>query len=153
MKNVLPIFLLSALMFTSNASAKEDDKAAIKQAVRDYIESQHKVRPEQMARGLDKELAKRTFWLDKDGNEFVMETSYEFMVELAGWYNKNGDKFPDTPRVDIKILDIDKRAASVKLTADDWIDYMHLYKTQEGQWKTINVLWQYHDLSKHQSKN
>ena len=73
------------------------------------------------------------------------------MVELAGRYNQKGDKFPEAPRVEIKILDIDKRVASVKLIVDDWIDYMHLYQNDQQQWKTINVLWQYHDLNKHKS--
>lgn len=74
------------------------------------------------------------------------------MVNLAGFYNENGDKFPNAPRIDIEIFDIDKRAASVKLTADDWIDYMHLYKNEEGQWKILNVLWQFYEISAHSSK-
>lgn len=81
-----------------------------------------------------------------------METSYEFMLEIAKTYDKNGDRFPEDPKVDIKILDVDKRVASVKLTVDEWIDYMHLYKNDEGEWKTINVLWQYHDTGKHNSR-
>ena len=80
-----------------------------------------------------------------------METSYEFMVRLAGFYNKNGDKFPDSPKKEVDILDIDGRVASVKLTVDGWIDYMHLIKTESGEWKIVNVLWQYHDQTKHSS--
>lgn len=81
-----------------------------------------------------------------------METSFDTMVWVAENYNKKGDKFSKSPNVDIKVLDIDNRAASIKLTVDDWIDYMHLYKNEAGQWKIINVLWQYHDESKHTSK-
>lgn len=47
---------------------------------------------------------------------------------------------------------MDQRAASVKLTADEWIDYMHLYKNDRNEWKILNVLWQYHDVNRHVSK-
>ena len=124
----------------------------IKRAVLDYIESQHQVNADLMARGLDKALKKRTYWRNAEGKEFIMETDYDFMVKLAASYNEKGDKFPEHPRVDIKILDIDQRVASVKLTVDDWIDYMHLYQTQAGEWKIINVLWQFHDTEKQVSK-
>jgi hypothetical protein len=105
-----------------------------------------------MKRGLDKKLAKRTYWESKDGSEFIMETDFETMVWVAENYNKEGNKFPLSPKVNIDILDIDNRVASVKLTVDDWIDYMHLYKNENNEWKIINVLWQYHDTKKHSSK-
>jgi hypothetical protein len=120
--------------------------------VLDYIESQHKVEPDLMKRGLDKKLAKRTYWKAKDGTEFIMETDFATMVWVAENYNKDGNKFPSPPKIDINILDIDNRVASVKLTVDDWIDYMHLYKNENNEWKIINVLWQYHDTKKHSSK-
>jgi hypothetical protein len=128
------------------------DNKNVKRAVLDYIESQHKVESELMKRGLDKKLAKRTYWKSKDGSEFIMETDFDTMVWVAENYNKDGDKFPLSPKVNINILDIDNRVASVKLTVDEWIDYMHLYKNEHNEWKIINVLWQYHDTKKHSSK-
>ncbi|GAA5217420.1 nuclear transport factor 2 family protein [Corallincola platygyrae] len=128
--------------------AKSPDAIAIERAIFDYIESQHQVNPALMERALDRALAKRTYWQDKQGNEFVMETSYDYMIELAGRYNRDGSRFSASPRVEIDIFDIDQRVASAKLTVDDWIDYMHLYKTAEGQWKVLNVLWQMHDTRK-----
>jgi len=130
--------------------ASVKDKQAIIQVARDYIVSQHKSLEDPMDRALHPKLAKRTYWQAKDGNEFVMETSRETMLKVAKNYNRKGDKFPESPRVDIKVLDIDQRIASVKLSADDWVDYMHLMKNKQGQWHIINVLWQYHDISKHQ---
>ena len=145
----LALVLVSLSLY---AIAGNNDKTSIERAVKDYIESQHKVLPDMMARGLDPALPKRTYWLSKEGKEFILESSYEDMVNLAGFYNENGDKFPSTPRIDIEIFDIDKRVASVKLSADDWIDYMHLYKNEEGQWKILNVLWQFNEISAHSSK-
>ncbi len=104
-----------------------------------------------MDEALHDRMAKRTYWLDNSDKEFIMETSRETMLSVARNYNKDGIRFLDSPRIQVDIYDIDQRVASVKLTADDWIDYMHLVKTESGQWKIINVLWQYHDVSKHKS--
>ncbi len=139
----------SCLVIANSASDNEN----IQRAVFDYIEAQHKVEPQLMKRGLDKQLAKRTYWKAKNGEEFIMETDFNTMVWVAENYNKEGNKFPVSPKVDINILDIDNRVASVKLTVDEWIDYMHLYKNEKNEWKIINVLWQYHDTEKHTSKS
>lgn len=151
MKRFLMVVLFAALPLLSHA-ADATDQQLIENAVRDYIESQHKVDPERMARSLDPQLAKRTYWQKADGSEFVMNTDFDTMVKVARNYNKDGTKFPPQPRADIKILDIDQRVATVKLTADEWIDYMHLYKNQRGEWKIVNVLWQYHDTARQVSK-
>jgi len=144
----LLIFICFLLTYSAQANRSHDNDK-VKRAVLDYIESQHEANPELMKRGLDKKLAKRTYWQAKDGAEFVMESSYDTMVEVAKSYNKDGDKFPKSPKVIIDIFDVDKRIASVKLTVDDWVDYMHLYKNEKGEWKVINVLWQLHDIEKH----
>jgi hypothetical protein len=143
------IFLTLAVIFSNLVNADTaDEHSNIKRAVLDYIESQHQARPDLMKRGLDEKLAKRTYWKAKDGSEFIKETDFQTMVWVAENYNKAGDKFPLSPQVDIDILDVDKRAASIKLSVDDWIDYMHLYKNDQNEWKIINVLWQYHDTKK-----
>jgi len=150
------ITLLCILIVTTPLRAEvnisTEDSKAIKQAALNYIESQHQVEPEKMAKALHKKLAKRTFWQSSQGQDYVMETSYDTMMKVAASYNKDGNKFPKSPIKTVKILDADERVASVKLTADDWIDYMHLIKGEDGQWKIINVLWRYHDIKKHSSK-
>lgn len=102
-----------------------------------------------MERALHPRMVKRTFWTDKATNkDYVRDTNIESMVILAESYNKKGDKFPANPKKEVKLLDVSDKTASVKLIADEWIDYMHLVKLN-GQWKIINVLWQYHDSSLH----
>ena len=146
------IGLLIACLFSLNVTAaKLDDKAAIKEAAKKYLISQHMAKEQPMAESLHPELKKRTYWQRADGTEFVMETDYQTMLRVAKTYNTSGDKFPPNPRIEIDVLDIDQKVASVKLTADDWIDYMHLLKTEQGEWKIINVLWQYHNTTKHKS--
>jgi hypothetical protein len=153
----ISIFYLSKVqaedVFTSSVSPDiSADKIAVLRAATDYIESQHKRSGQMMQRGLHQKLVKRTYWQTKAGSEFIMETDFNTMVSVAENYNKSGDKFSSPPKIDIKILDIEQRIASVKLIADDWVDYMHLIKNTQGQWKIINVLWQYHDITKHTSK-
>ena len=137
------------LLFSGYSIAQETQRDAITRAALDYIESQHTPNAQMMSRGIDPKLKKRTYWQSKEGEEFILETSAEFMVELASTYNQDGDKFPDKPMAKVKVLDVDQKVASVKLEADEWIDYMHLYKNDKGEWKILNVLWQYKDLSKH----
>lgn len=146
------MFLLCAVSPLLVQAADATDNQLIERAVRDYIESQHKPDPARMARAIDPKLAKRTYWQAADGAEFVMHTDFDTMVKVAGTYNKDGTKFPAQARVEIKILDVDQRVATVKLSADEWIDYMHLYKNQRSEWKIVNVLWQYHDTARQVSK-
>ncbi|MEO0573549.1 MAG: nuclear transport factor 2 family protein [Bacteroidota bacterium] len=125
------------------------DSLAIKQVALDYIESQHNIKPEQFARSAHPRMVKRTFWTDKKtGKEYLRETYTDAMVLLAETYNKDGNGFPENPKKKITILDIYKRTASVKLEADEWIDYMHIVKLN-GKWQLINVLWQFNDSEDH----
>jgi hypothetical protein len=146
MKFVLTLFLL--IPFFASAQTLQDS-LAIKQATLDYIESQHLPNSAQMERALHPRLVKRTFWKDKETQkDYLRETSAESMILLAESYNKKNDKFPLNPKKEVKFLDVSDRTASVKLIADEWIDYIHLAKLN-GSWKIVNVLWQYHDSSKH----
>lgn len=148
-KLLLPILMASLL---ANGSVAADDREAIQKVVLDYIESQHVPNADRMDRALHGEMKKRTFWNSAEKGEFLLESSRDTMLDVARTYNENGDRFPANPRKDIKIFDIDGRTASVKLTADEWIDYMHLMKLETGEWKIVNVLWQYHDQSRQVSK-
>jgi hypothetical protein len=141
---------LTLTLFASIAFAQsKQDTLAITQAAFDYIESQHKPNPAQMERAIHPRMVKRTFWKDQvTQKEFLDENFTENMIILAERYNRNGDKFPARPKKDVKLLDVSDRTASVKLTADEWIDYMHLAKLN-GQWKIVNVLWQFNDASRH----
>ncbi len=115
------------------------DSIEIKQAVLNYIESQHRPDPGQMERSLHPRMVKRTFWKDKTtGKDYLRETTTESMILLAESYHVRGDKFPASPKKEALLLDISDRTASVKLIADDWIDYMHLVKLN-GDWKIVNV--------------
>jgi hypothetical protein len=42
---------------------------------------------------------------------------------------------------DVTILDVFGNAASVKIVAADWVDYLHVAKFN-GKWVIVNVLWE-----------
>lgn len=144
--------ITAVLLFVStvhiNAQTRQDS-LDIKQVALDYIESQHDVKPEQFERAAHPRMVKRTFWTNKQTKkEYLRETFTDAMILLAETYNQNGDKFPESPQKDVVILDIFDKTASVKLIADDWIDYMHIIKLN-GKWQIVNVLWQFKDSQAH----
>ena len=144
----LTISLFCLVTCYTKAQTRQDS-LDIKQVALGYIESQHNVKPEQFANIAHPRMVKRTFWTNKQtGKEYLRESFTDAMVLLAETYNQDGDKFPENPKKEVIILDIFDKTASVKLIADDWIDYMHIVKLN-GKWQLVNVLWQFNDSKKH----
>ena len=145
------LFPVLAVAVSLNLRAQTaQDSLDIRRVALAYIESQHNPNPKLMEQALHPRLVKRSVFKNQaTQKDYVSEYFTENMIILAESYNIKKDKFPKNPRKDVKLLDISARTASVKLTADEWIDYMHIVKVN-GEWKIINVLWQYNDLSEHQ---
>ncbi len=150
MKKVIVILSLTIeSVFNLNAQTAQDT-LEIRQAALGYIESQHNINPKQMEEALHPRLVKRSVFRDKaTQKEYISEYFAENMIILAEKYNVKRDKFPKNPKKEVRLLDVSAKTASVKLIADDWIDYMHIVKIN-GVWKIINVLWQYNDIKQHQ---
>ena len=146
------IFILGSILclfsFSSYGQTKRDS-LEIKQVALDYIESQHDGKPEQFERAAHPRMVKRTFWVnEKTGKEYLGETFTDAMILLAETYNQDGTKFPENPKKEVIILDIFNKIASVKLIADEWVDYMQIVKLN-GKWQLVNVLWQFNDSKRH----
>ncbi len=150
MKYNLTLAIAFIFLFVLQSKGQtQQDSLEIRQVALDYIEAQHQADPAQFARAAHPRMVKRTFWTDKKtGKEYLRETFTDAMVLLAETYNKNGDKFPETPKKEVILLDVFGNVASVKLIADDWIDYMHIVKLN-GKWQLVNVLWQFNDVESH----
>ncbi len=150
MKQSLILTIILLLLSTCYAKGQtKQDSLEIKQVALDYIESQHNVKPKQFERAAHPRMVKRTFWKNKKtGKEYLRETFTDAMILLAETYNQDGTKFPEKPKKEVIILDVFDKTASVKLIADEWIDYMHIVKLN-GKWKLVNVLWQFKDSEKH----
>jgi len=140
-------FLLFAIPVTAQQDANSD-REAVRQAVLDYVEGIYNVQPERIERSVSPNLAKLGFYRPPTETTYRAGRSMAFqqLVEIAKTYNKEGKLRKDAPK-DIQIYDVLDQTASVKLTAEWGIDYMHLAK-MDGKWMIINVLWQSHPAGK-----
>jgi hypothetical protein len=66
-------------------------------------------------------------------------TAEQLIAATAGGGGRNTPE--DKRRAEVKILDIFGNAASVRVDADSWIDYLQIGK-MDGEWKILNVLWE-----------
>lgn len=115
------------------------DSTAIRQTALDYIEGWYTGNADRMARALHPALAKRII-NSEDGHSVLGDMGKSDLVAMTE--RGGGRGTPDgEQRKDVAILDIFRNAASVKVVARDWVDYLHLGKF-DGRWVIINVLWE-----------
>lgn len=119
----------------------EADAAAIRQTALDYIEGWYEGNAERMERALHPELAKRIVRTDpKSGRSSLGQMSAMSLVH--GTRSGGGKNTPkEKQQKDVTILDVFEGAASVKVVATSWIDYLHMAKWN-GRWVIVNVLWE-----------
>jgi hypothetical protein len=144
MKRILAISFAVLVLCTAGAfgqvNGSEADRAAIKQTALDYIEGWYEGSPERMERALHPDLVKRIVRNDPQGNSRIQPmTSVQLVDAVRGG---GGTKTPkDQQQKDVTILDVFGNAATVKVVARDWVDYMHVAKFN-GKWVIVNVLWE-----------
>ncbi len=86
------------------------------------------------------ELAKRNVTSDSTGHSRLIQMTAMTLVQSTR--NAGGSHIPEgRRRSDIRILDIYRGAASVRVTAATWVDYMHMAK-YNNRWVIVNVLWE-----------
>jgi hypothetical protein len=124
------------------------DREAVRQAVLDYVEGIYNTQPERIERSVSPNLAKLGFYRPPAESAYRPARSMAFqqLVEIAKTFNKEGKLRKDAPK-EIDIYDVLDQTATVKLTAEWGIDYMHLAKV-DGKWMIVNVLWQSHPPAK-----
>jgi hypothetical protein len=109
----------------------------IVQTVLNYVEGWYQADSTRMERALHPKLAKRR--ITPEGE--VWEVDKDWMVDATG--NARGAiENPEKGRKEITILDKTDTMASVKLTSEQFVDYLHL-ACDEGKWVIVNVLWDY----------
>jgi len=117
------------------------DQRAIHSTALDYAQGWYEGDRERMAQSLHDSLAKRIQVTDDAGDRRLQDMDKQRL--LAGNRPENAARFADAPRrAEIEILDGFGNVASVKLTMDGWVDYMHLVRTGRGEWRIVNVLWE-----------
>ncbi|HEX6626717.1 MAG TPA: nuclear transport factor 2 family protein [Gemmatimonadaceae bacterium] len=138
------ILTLVALLLTSRLSTAQAqnaaDSAGIRQAALDYIQGWYAGDGARMERALHPELAKRIVRTDSLGRSRL--DSQSAMTLVQNTRNGGGKDTPAADRHDdVRILDIYQSAASARVDASYWIDYLQLAKWR-GRWVIVNVLWE-----------
>ena len=118
-----------------------DDTAAIRQTALDYIEGFYDGDAARMERSLHPELAKRIAHADPvSGRSHLAEMSALALTQFTR--DKASRPTPAAERQqDVSVLDVTGNAASAKVVASTWIDYLHLSRFN-GRWVIVNVLWE-----------
>ena len=137
------LFALFALFAPFALSAQTaSDSSGIRQAALDYIEGYYSGDGARMERAVHPELAKRIVRTQDNGRSRLDQMSA--MTLVMGTRAGGGSNTPEAERhKDVTILDIYQNAASAKVYASGWVDYLHLAKWN-GRWVIVNVLWELH---------
>jgi hypothetical protein len=145
MKNTILILVVGLIFCVSGVQAQtnvsETDKSAIKQTALDYIEGWYEGNAERMERALHPELAKRIVRTNPQNGQSRLD-QMSALTLVQGTRRGGGKQTPkDKQQKDVIILDVYGNTASVKIIASDWIDYLHIAKSN-GRWVIVNVLWE-----------
>ena len=134
--SLLAVAVLPSLLPAQTAA----DSAAIRTAALDYIDGWYTGDAARMERALHPELAKRIVETDPRGYSRLSQQSAMTLVQNTR--RGFGKELPaDQRRNEVRILDVYGNAASVRIRAATWVDYMHLAKSN-GRWVIVNVLWE-----------
>src|SRR5688500_20087400 len=142
LRSILYPALLLALAFPGQAPAQAAaDSAGLRAAALDYIEGWYAGNAERMERALHPELAKRIVNTDpRNGRNSLGQMG---ALTLINSTKRGGGK--ETPveqqRRDVRILDIFGNAASVRVDASTWVEYLEV-ATGDGRWVIVNMRWE-----------
>jgi hypothetical protein len=139
---ILSLFATSLVLtpYSVSSCQSQADSAAIRSAALDYIQGWYTGDAARMERAVHPELAKRIVRTDSLGNFRIDQQSAMTLVQ--GTRNGYGKTTPAADRhYDVRILDIYRSAASARVNASYWVDYLQLAKWH-GRWVIVNVLWE-----------
>jgi hypothetical protein len=120
-----------------------DDLTAIRQAALDYAQGWYEGDAERMRRCLHPELVKRTIRRDpQTGEERVYPINQQQMVAKTEQGGGRDDVPADKRYYNVTVLDIYGDIASVRADTTEYVDYLHLARSQD-KWLIVNALWTY----------
>ena len=139
MQILLFSLLAISLPWTTPSAELAADRAAIRETALNYIEGWYEGNAERMKSALHPQLAKRMVF-EREGVSQLNHQTSEILVGRTASRSSDGTRLSDHRR-EVEILDLFGKAASVRVTADAWVDYLHVVKWN-GHWLIINVLWE-----------
>src|SRR6266542_2756771 len=96
---------------------------------------------ERMERALHPELAKRIVITDPKSGRSRLDQMGAMTLTLGTRSRASNPTPKEKRQSDVTVLDVFENAASVKVVATDWVDYLHVAKFN-GRWVIVNVLWE-----------
>ena len=142
---VATLLVIAATTTGSARSQAATDREAIVKTALDYIEGYYTGDAARMERSLHPDLAKRIVRVDPSGKPRLDHRGAPQLVKIAAG-RANAPALAQQTK-DVSVLDVFGNAASVKIVANDWIDYLHVAKW-EGRWVIVNVLWEMKPVSR-----
>jgi len=138
------LFLVCTIVFsifaTTAWSQADADREAIKRTALNYAEGWYEGNAEKMESALHPDLAKRIARSNDKGQTRLDQMSAMSLVQgTRSGYGKQTPK--EEQQKDVTVLDVLGGAATVKLEMRDWVDYMHIARSN-GKWVIVNVLWE-----------
>lgn len=128
---------------TAPAPRPTSDRAAVRQAVLDYVEGFYEGDTTKLARAMWPEVRKYGYSRDQASGEYsgsAMQYPTDFM-SYANSIRVGRNRTPANAPKAITIFDVQDQTASAKLTAWWGTDYLLLAK-ENGRWMITHVLWQ-----------
>jgi len=140
MKKLIFFAIVAIASATSAFGQIDTERDAIKRTALNYAEGWYEGNADKMEGALHPDLAKRIVRTNDKGQSNLGQMSAMSLVQ--GTRSGAGKQTPVAEQQkDVTILDMLGGAATVKLEMRDWVDYMHIAKSN-GKWVIINVLWE-----------
>jgi hypothetical protein len=141
---VLALFpcLLAVTVLAAETGAQAD-QAGIRRASLDYIEGWYTNDAARVERALHPQMVKRRVMQDAAGTSSLDHGDAQRLIRATALGPGEVARPLGDRRREVRILDVHGDAATVRIDADDWVDYLHLIRWN-GEWKIINVLWELH---------
>jgi len=130
-------------------TATDPELEEIRRTALDYIEGWYDGNTERMERSLHPNLAKRI--VVPNGNYWAPGDRLDEMSALSLIQRtQRGPKPVNERRTEVTVLDRFENAASVRVDAHAWVDYLRVIKWN-GRWVIVNMLWELRPETKAQS--
>lgn len=140
MKRAAVIIMIGLALSISLFAQTDADREAIKRTALNYAEGWYEGNADKMESALHPDLAKRIARTNDKGQTRLDQMSAMSLVQgTRAGFGKQTPK--EEQQKDVTIFDITGGAAIVKLEMRDWVDYMHIAKSN-GKWLIVNVLWE-----------
>ena len=139
-KSLRKYLIISAfLLFVYTVKAETSDSLLIINCALNYAGGWFNGNAQQMEQAIHPDLDK-VIPIQSNSGIYLKYSSYSWLIE--GSRAKRGILDEDKRKLKVNILNINDDVANVKINSAKFNDYLQMIKI-DGQWKIINVLWNY----------